>query len=100
MKRKSERTQVIGKLWKRKSDAWNVDFISAQEDACPARERNCMNGDKVFVDTNVLVYAYDIDAGSKHQIAVNIMKDFWRSGLEMLSIQNMQEFFVIVTGKI
>ncbi|MBI5212813.1 MAG: PIN domain-containing protein [Nitrospirae bacterium] len=59
-----------------------------------------MNGDKVFVDTNVIVYAYDIDAGSKHQIAVNIMKDLWRSGLGMLSIQNMQEFFVIVTGKI
>ncbi len=58
-----------------------------------------MNGDKVFVDTNVLVYAYDIDAGRKHQIAVNIMKDLWRSGRGILSTQTLQEFFVTVTGK-
>ena len=39
-----------------------------------------MNGDKVFVDTNVIVYAYDKDAGKKHQFALNIMKDLWHSG--------------------
>ena len=59
-----------------------------------------MSGDKVFVDTNVLVYAYDIDAGHKHQIALNVMKDLWRSGLGILSTQTLQEFFVTVTGKI
>ncbi len=59
-----------------------------------------MSGDKVFVDTNVLVYAYDIDAGQKHQIALDIMKDLWRSGLGILSTQTLQEFFVTVTAKI
>ncbi|MBM4136850.1 MAG: PIN domain-containing protein [Nitrospira sp.] len=59
-----------------------------------------MSGDKVFVDTNVLVYAYDIDAGHKHQIALNVMKDLWRSGIGILSTQTLQEFFVTVTGKI
>jgi predicted nucleic acid-binding protein len=68
--------------------------------ACPVRVRNCMSGNKVFIDTNVLVYAYDIDAGSKHQIALNVMKDLWRSGLGILSTQTLQEFFVTVTGKI
>jgi len=59
-----------------------------------------MSVDKVFVDTNVLVYAYDIDAGHKRQIALNIMKDLWRVGLGILSTQTMQEFFVTVTGRI
>lgn len=48
--------------------------------ACLARARNCMRGDKVFVDTNVLVYAYDKDAGEKHLVAANIMKELWLSG--------------------
>jgi len=59
-----------------------------------------MNGDKVFVDTNVLVYAYDKDAGKKHRIAVDIMKDLWRSGRGTISAQILQEFFVTLTKKI
>ncbi|RJQ23272.1 MAG: PIN domain-containing protein [Nitrospiraceae bacterium] len=59
-----------------------------------------MRGDKVFVDTNVLVYAYDLDAGHKHRIALDIMKDLWASGLGTLSTQILQEFFVTVTKKI
>lgn len=59
-----------------------------------------MNGDKVFVDTNVLVYAYDKDAGEKHRIAVNIMKELWHSGLGTISTQILQEFFVTLTKKI
>jgi predicted nucleic acid-binding protein len=59
-----------------------------------------MNGDKVFVDTNVIVYAYDKDAGEKHQFALNIMKDLWHSGLGIISTQVLQEFFVTLTNKI
>lgn len=59
-----------------------------------------MNGDKVFVDTNVIVYAYDKDAGEKHQVAAEIMKDLWRSGLGTISTQILQEFFVTLTRKI
>jgi predicted nucleic acid-binding protein len=51
-----------------------------------------MKGDKVFIDTNIIVYAYDIDAGRKHEIAKNIMKDLWYSGLGILSNQVLQEF--------
>lgn len=59
-----------------------------------------MNGDKVFVDTNVLVYAYDRDAGEKHHIAAAIMKDLWLTGLGTMSTQILQEFYVTLTKKI
>ena len=53
-----------------------------------------------FVDTNILVYAEDRDAGSKHIIARELVTDLWRSGEGVLSIQVLQEFFVNVTRKV
>ncbi|HYX24806.1 MAG TPA: PIN domain-containing protein [Thermoanaerobaculia bacterium] len=53
-----------------------------------------------FVDANVLVYAEDRDAGSKHAIARSLIADLWRSGEGVLSVQVLQEFFVTVTRKI
>lgn len=52
-----------------------------------------------FVDTNILVYAEDRDAGSKHAIARDLVADLWRSGDGVLSVQVLQEFFVTVTRK-
>lgn len=52
-----------------------------------------------FVDANILVYAEDRDAGSKHTIARDLVADLWRSGEGVLSIQVLQEFFVTVTRK-
>lgn len=54
----------------------------------------------VFVDTNILVYAYDISAGEKHAGAAAIIKDLWTSGRGIISTQVLQEFFVTVTKKI
>lgn len=59
-----------------------------------------MRDGKVFVDTNVLIYAYDTSAGDKHAEAVKIMQDLWDSGRGVISMQVLQEFFVTVTGKI
>lgn len=56
--------------------------------------------DKVFVDTNVLVYAYDKSAQKKHETAKIIMAELWESGLGVLSPQVLQEFYVTVTGKL
>lgn len=53
-----------------------------------------------FVDTNILVYAYDLTAGRKHSQAQEIMERLWESGEGVLSIQVLQEFYVTVTGKI
>jgi predicted nucleic acid-binding protein len=52
-----------------------------------------------FVDANILVYAEDRDAGSKHTIARDLVADLWRSGEGVLSVQVLQEFFVTVTRK-
>jgi len=56
--------------------------------------------DKKFVDTNVIVYAYDSSAGRKHQIARELLLELWDSGEGVISTQVLQEFFVTVTHKI
>jgi predicted nucleic acid-binding protein len=56
--------------------------------------------DKVFVDTNVLVYAHDLDAKDKHLRAVEIVRDLWQGRNGILSTQVLQEFYVNVTRKI
>jgi predicted nucleic acid-binding protein len=53
-----------------------------------------------FVDTNILVYAYDHSAGNKHPIAAQLVRDCWENETGCLSIQVLQEFFVNVTRKI
>jgi predicted nucleic acid-binding protein len=58
-----------------------------------------MNG-KVFLDTNILIYAYDKDSGEKHSVALSIVKDLWESRTGVLSNQVLQEFYVGVTRKI
>jgi predicted nucleic acid-binding protein len=58
-----------------------------------------MNG-KTFVDTNVLIYAHDIDAGAKHEIAKNVIRELWGERAGLLSTQVLQEFYVNVTRKI
>jgi predicted nucleic acid-binding protein len=59
-----------------------------------------MKDDKVFLDTNIIVYAYDTSAGEKHEKAVKIMEGLWDSGHGIISSQVLQEFFVNVTRKI
>jgi predicted nucleic acid-binding protein len=55
---------------------------------------------KVFVDSNVLVYAHDGDAGVKQQQAASLLKELWESGCGRLSTQVLQEFYTNVTQKI
>lgn len=55
--------------------------------------------DKTFVDTNILIYAYDLDSGTKHTVAADRLRQLWR-GAGVLSTQVLQEFYVNVTGKI
>lgn len=59
-----------------------------------------MKGVKTFLDTNIIIYAYDASAGMKHDIALQIMTDLWNSGNGILSTQVLQEFYVNVTRKI
>ncbi|AHY48340.1 putative nucleic-acid-binding protein contains PIN domain (plasmid) [Rubrobacter radiotolerans] len=55
---------------------------------------------KRFVDTNVLVYAYDRSAGEKHRAARALVEELWRTGEGCLSVQVLQEFYVSVTRKV
>jgi predicted nucleic acid-binding protein len=56
--------------------------------------------DKTFVDTNVLIYAHDVDAKAKHEVAKSVLRDLWRQRTGVLSLQVLQEFYVNITRKI
>lgn len=56
--------------------------------------------DRVFVDTNVLVYAHDADAGKKHSFAKALLSQLWEARTGILSTQVLQEFIVAVTRKV
>lgn len=56
--------------------------------------------DRVFVDTNVLVYAHDLDAGTKYEVAGRLLRDLWKSEIGIISTQVLQEFYVNVRRKI
>lgn len=56
--------------------------------------------DKIFVDTNILVYAHDLDAGSKRDIAITVIEKLWKNRTGVISTQVLQEFYVNVTRKI
>lgn len=56
--------------------------------------------DKVFLDTNIIVYAHDRSSREKHAVAREIMDHLWESRKGVISVQVLQEFFVCVTKKI
>ena len=56
--------------------------------------------DKTFIDTNVLIYAHDLDAKAKNEIAKAALRELWSERTGVLSMQVLQEFYVNVTRKI
>jgi predicted nucleic acid-binding protein len=54
---------------------------------------------KAFVDTNILVYAYDRGAGGKHDEALGLIQQLWQEGNGILSTQVLQEFYVNIRRK-
>lgn len=59
-----------------------------------------MPGVKTFVDTNVLIYAHNVDAGLKHDSAKQRLAALWTERTGLLSIQVLQELYVNITRKI
>lgn len=59
-----------------------------------------MNDERVFLDSNIVVYAYDRSAGPKHEIARRLLIDLWNSGGAVLSTQVLQELYVTITRKV
>jgi len=56
--------------------------------------------DKVFVDTNILVYAHDLSAGRRHDRARAVVESLWENETGVISTQVFQEFYVTITRKI
>jgi predicted nucleic acid-binding protein len=56
--------------------------------------------DRIFVDTNILVYAHDFSAGERHAKASAVIESLWEAGTGVISTQVLQEFYVTVTRKI
>lgn len=59
-----------------------------------------MRENRVFVDTNVLIYAHDKSAGRKHDVARSRILALWEEGRGLLSTQVLQELFLGMTRKI
>ena len=53
-----------------------------------------------FVDTNVLIYAYDRSAGDRHKRAKVLVAELWKSRRGCLSVQVLQEFYVVGVRKL
>ncbi len=53
-----------------------------------------------FVDSNILIYAHDLDAGVKRERAAAKLRELWSSGTGRLSVQVLQEFYVNATRKL
>jgi len=56
--------------------------------------------DRIFLDTNIIVYAHDRSSGDKHAVAREIMDYLWESRRGVISVQVLQEFYVCITNKI
>ena len=55
---------------------------------------------RVFLDTNILIYADDADAGAKRDRAQQIIEAALNNGNGVLSTQVLQEYFVVATKKL
>ncbi len=58
------------------------------------------NSGRDFVDTNVLLYAYDASAGDRHEQAQHLVARLARARRGVVSIQVLQEFYVNAVSKI
>ena len=56
--------------------------------------------DKVFIDTNVLVYTRDASEAQKQKQAMAWMSYLWHTRTGRLSFQVIQEYYVTVTNKL
>jgi predicted nucleic acid-binding protein len=56
--------------------------------------------DRVFVDTNVLVYSRDLSEPGKQTQASEWMVQLWKTGQGRLSFQVLQEYYVTVTERL
>jgi predicted nucleic acid-binding protein len=54
----------------------------------------------VFIDTNILVYAHDLNDQRKAITAIAHLTELWSAGTGAISTQVLQEFYSVATGKL
>lgn len=59
-----------------------------------------MNDKEPLIDTNVLVHAYVLSHEKKHAVAKDIVQNIWTNGGGITTLQNISEFFFVVTKKV
>ena len=60
-----------------------------------------MSGEHTFIDTNILVYAHDSDAGITHRSAKKRNVELWNAPYSpALSTQVLQELYVILSKRV
>jgi len=59
-----------------------------------------MSDERRLFDTNILVHAYNISDERKHEIALSLVKKAWQEGGGITSLQNLMEFFTVITKKV
>lgn len=57
-----------------------------------------MNDDRITLDTDILVYAANADAGDRHILALKVLERAIHCDC-VLTLQSLSEFFVVVTRK-
>ncbi len=59
-----------------------------------------MSAEQIFIDTNILVYAHDQDAGDKYRMAKEKVRQLWQRPIApAVSVQVLQEFYVNLLKK-
>src|SRR5450755_3738006 len=84
------------------SRTWRRATISGLRARLPGAGTRCMSVDPhgEFVDTNILIYAFDATAGDKRRIAVELITRLWFERRGCISLQVLQEFYVAATRKL
>lgn len=59
-----------------------------------------MNGEPRLIDTVVLVHAYTVSDDEKHRLALVLIERVWGGEEAMTTLQNLCEFFFVVTRKV
>lgn len=57
-----------------------------------------MSADRITLDTNILIYAFDVDAKTKHAKAIEVLERAVSSDC-VLTLQALSEFFTVITRK-
>lgn len=58
------------------------------------------NESRVFVDTNILFYATDVEAGAKHDQAKKVVTEIWEARTGVISAQILSEWAVNLRKKL